>query len=133
MRCREQRMCLGTFSRLRRSLATSTLYAAVRILAERFLLYRKAISCKAKNKPHTSLFPVICGVTIFYVLNDIHSTKIQTSSATRFHQVSGWTFALSSRFAYGSHSLSAQCLHHSHSGWGSCWHCWCFFFDVCYD
>ena len=42
-------MCLGTFPRLRRSLATSTLYAAVRILAERFLLYRKAISCKAKK------------------------------------------------------------------------------------
>ena len=34
-------MCPGTFSRLRRSLATSTLYAAVRILAERFSLYRK--------------------------------------------------------------------------------------------
>ena len=46
---KEQRMCLDTFSRLRRSLATSTLYAAVRILAERFLLYRKAISCKVKN------------------------------------------------------------------------------------
>ena len=46
---KEQRMCLGTFSRLRRSLATSTLSAAVRILAERFLLYRKAISCKVKN------------------------------------------------------------------------------------
>ena len=42
-------MCLGTFSRLRRSLATSTLYAAVRILAERFLLYRKAISCKVRK------------------------------------------------------------------------------------
>ena len=42
-------MCLGTFSRLRRSLATSTLYAAVRILAERFLLYREAISCKVKK------------------------------------------------------------------------------------
>ena len=39
----EQRMCLDTFLRLRRSLATSTLYAAVRILAEHFLLYRKAI------------------------------------------------------------------------------------------
>ena len=38
-------MCLGTFSCLRRSLATSTLYAAVRILAERFLLYWKAIFC----------------------------------------------------------------------------------------
>ena len=34
----KQRMCLGTFSRLRRSLATSTLYIAVRILAERFTL-----------------------------------------------------------------------------------------------
>ena len=43
-------MCLGTFSRLRRSLATSTLYAAVRILAEHFLLYRKAISCKVKKR-----------------------------------------------------------------------------------
>ena len=34
--CKEQRMCLGTLSRLRRSLATSTLYVAVRIPAERF-------------------------------------------------------------------------------------------------
>ena len=33
-------MCLGTFLRLRRSLATSTLYAAVRIPAERFLCNR---------------------------------------------------------------------------------------------
>ena len=33
---KEQRMCQGTFSRLRRSLATTTLYAAVCILAERF-------------------------------------------------------------------------------------------------
>ena len=46
----EQKICLGTFPRLRRSLATSTLYAAVRILAERFLLYRKAISCKVKKR-----------------------------------------------------------------------------------
>ena len=46
----EQKICLGTFSRLWRSLATSTLYAAVRILAERFLLYRKAISCKVKKR-----------------------------------------------------------------------------------
>ena len=45
-------MCLGTFSHLRQSLATSTLYAAVCILAERFFLYRKAISCKGtKNVP----------------------------------------------------------------------------------
>ena len=47
---RKQRMCLDTFSRLRRSLAIFTLYAAVRILAERFLLYRKAISCKVKKR-----------------------------------------------------------------------------------
>ncbi len=47
----EQRMCLDTFLRLRRSLATATLYAAVRILAEHFLLYRKAISCKVKKGP----------------------------------------------------------------------------------
>ena len=45
----KKRMCLGTFSHLRRLLATSTLYAAVCILAERFLLYRKAISCEVKN------------------------------------------------------------------------------------
>ena len=44
-------MCLGTFSRLWRSLAISTLYATVRILAERFLLYREAIFCKAKKHP----------------------------------------------------------------------------------
>ena len=50
---KKQRMFLGTFSRLRRSLATSTLSAAVRILAERFLLYRKAISCKAKKRLQT--------------------------------------------------------------------------------
>ena len=51
-------MCLGTFSRLRRSLAISALYAAVRILAERFLLYRKAISCKVKKRcqKHVSVF-----------------------------------------------------------------------------
>ena len=48
-------MCLGTFSRLRRSLATSTLYAAVCILAERFLLYRKAISCKVKKEACKSI------------------------------------------------------------------------------
>ena len=47
----EQRMCLGTFSHLRRSLTASTLYTEVRILAERFLLYRNTISCKTKNCP----------------------------------------------------------------------------------
>ena len=52
----EQRMCLGTFSRLRRSLATSTLYIAVCILAERFLLYRNAISCEVKKSPESHLW-----------------------------------------------------------------------------
>ena len=60
MRCvLEQRMCLGTFSRLRRSLATSTLYAAVRIFAERFLLYRKAISCKVKKRKRLTPLPLL--------------------------------------------------------------------------
>ena len=67
-------MCLGTFSRLRRSLATSTLYAAVRILAERFSLYRKAISCKVKRvvpicpngRSGTTLF---CPITRYFFLN----------------------------------------------------------------
>ena len=36
---KEQRMCLGTFLRLRRSLATPTLYAAVRILSGAFVVY----------------------------------------------------------------------------------------------
>ena len=45
-----KRMCPGTFSRLRRSLATSTLYAAACIPMEWFLLYRKAIPCKAKKR-----------------------------------------------------------------------------------
>ena len=39
-------MCLGTFSRLRRSLATSTLYVAVRILAERFYFTGKQFPVK---------------------------------------------------------------------------------------
>ena len=69
---KEQKMCLGTFLRLRRSLATSTLYAAVRILAERFLLYRKAISCKVKKRcqKHVSVFltssPTARTIALFY-------------------------------------------------------------------
>ena len=55
-------MCLGTFSRLRRSLATSTLYTAVCILAERFLLYRKAISCKVKKESIKYTFCLRTGV-----------------------------------------------------------------------
>ena len=67
-------MCLGTFSRLRRSLATSTLSAAVRILAERFLLYRKAISCKAK-KSHTtsSQYEIPIYFIIFFSIQYINS------------------------------------------------------------
>ena len=59
-------MCLGTFSRLRRSLATSTLYAAVRILAERLLLYRKAISCKV-TKPRLNIisWDIKTGLVLF--------------------------------------------------------------------
>ena len=41
-------MCLGTFSRLRRSLATFTLYVAVRILAERFCFTGKQFPVKQK-------------------------------------------------------------------------------------
>ena len=42
-------MCLGTFWRLRRSLATSSLYAAVRILPEAFCIIGNAISYYTKN------------------------------------------------------------------------------------
>ena len=45
----EQRMCLGTFWRLRRSLATSSLYAAVRILPEAFCIIGNAISYYTKK------------------------------------------------------------------------------------
>ena len=66
-------MCLGTFSRLRRSLATSTLYAAVRILAERFLLYREAISCKVKK----------------FLRRETFITFIQSSLCVRVHCAHG--------------------------------------------
>lgn len=42
--------CLATAGVKRRLLATSALYAAVRILMERFLRYRKAISRNKKNR-----------------------------------------------------------------------------------
>jgi hypothetical protein len=42
-------MCLGTFSRLRRSLATSTLYATVRILAELFFFTGKQFPVKQRK------------------------------------------------------------------------------------
>ena len=42
--------CLATAGVKRRLLATSALYAAVRILAERFLRYKKAISRNVKNR-----------------------------------------------------------------------------------
>ena len=61
-------MCLGTFSRLRRSLATSTLCAAVRILAEHFLLYRKAISCKVKKSQGFLLTTIYMTCLIKYAL-----------------------------------------------------------------
>ena len=55
----EHRMCLGTFSRLQRSLVTFTLYAAVCIRAERFLLYRKTIPCKVKKIPYCPFLSVM--------------------------------------------------------------------------
>ena len=63
-------MCLGTFLRLRRSLATPTLYAAVRILAERFyilgkstfLIYKKAGCLKTANLLG-SFFPILSPLT----------------------------------------------------------------------
>ena len=48
-------MCLGTFSRLRRSLATSTLYAAVRILAERFYFTGKQFPVKKDSHRSAAL------------------------------------------------------------------------------
>ena len=73
-------MCLGTFSRLRRSLATSTLSAAVRILAERFLLYRKAISCKEKKRPSPSVsFPFSCCLLFTFV------SPLPKATAALFH------------------------------------------------
>ena len=65
-------MCLGTFSRLRRSLATSTLYAAVRILAEHFLLYRKAISCKVKKQHQKHLCFRRCYLSLLLFVKKLH-------------------------------------------------------------
>ena len=42
-------MCLGTFSRRARSLATCFCFARVRILAERFLFHRTQFPMKQKN------------------------------------------------------------------------------------
>ena len=79
----EQRMCLGTFSRLRRSLATSTLYATVCILAERFLLYRKTISCNAKSCLNWQLFlyPVFLYqiLLIIFMSNKLALSNISTT------------------------------------------------------
>ena len=47
----EQRMCLGTFSRRARSLATCFLFARVRTHAERFLFHRTHFPMKQKKKP----------------------------------------------------------------------------------
>ena len=67
-------MCLGTFSRLRRSLATSTLSAAVRILAERFLLYMKAISCKVKKENFRKyVLPAKALLLLLYLYDQIKS------------------------------------------------------------
>ena len=66
-------MCFGTFWHLRRSLVTSSLYAAVHILAERFyilgkntfLIYKKIAPKKGRDK--SRYHPVSC------YLNNRHS------------------------------------------------------------
>ena len=64
-------MCLGTFSRLRRSLTTSTLYIAVCILAKRFLLTGTQFPVKRKNPlNHISGFR---GFSSVYVTSIPHS------------------------------------------------------------
>ena len=75
-------MCLGTFSRLRRSLATSTLYAAVRILAEHFLLYRKAISCKVKKSQGFLLTTIYMTCLIKYALKFVSRLQKLSSVAS---------------------------------------------------
>ena len=55
--------CLATAGVKRRLLATSALYAAVRILVERFLRYRKAIS---RNKKTDDRYCFICHLFHFY-------------------------------------------------------------------
>ena len=70
-----------TFLRLRRSLATSTLYAAVRILAERFLLYRKAISCKVKKGRRKILRPLSI---YYYALFFIYCVRIHQFPLLQF-------------------------------------------------
>ena len=57
-------MCLGTFWRLRRSLAPSSLYAAVRILPEAFYYKGNCISFVIKNcKPHRLTAPLLSSCT----------------------------------------------------------------------
>ena len=75
-------MCLGTFSRLRRSLATSILYAAVRILAEHFLLYRKAISCKVKKSQGFLLTTIYMTCLIKYALKFVSRLQKLSSVAS---------------------------------------------------
>ena len=62
-------MCLGTFSRLRRSLATFTLYVAVRILAERFCRGFWNISFKL-----CSMIPFL-GWTAHFIIADTAQEK----------------------------------------------------------
>ena len=50
-------MCLGTFQRLRRSLAISSVYAAVRILPEAFYIIGNAISYYIKKHRQTDSAP----------------------------------------------------------------------------
>ena len=59
-------MCLGTFQRLRRSLATSSVYAAVRILPEAFYIIGNAISYYIKSTVRQTVHLILCNWLPFY-------------------------------------------------------------------
>ena len=117
-------MCLGTFSRLRRSLATSTLSAAVRILAERFLLYRKAISCKAKKEQGTYFYiPCSGGSNSLKVSFDLVPLRLYESHSDTSRKIShphssDFSFSLELPVCYGElsqmyeQSYTRSNLHH---------------------
>ena len=74
-------MCLGTFWRLRRSLATSSLYAAVRILPEAFRIIGNAISYYTKKRLRMIYTQTPC---ILYKLLRTHAIPC---SLHQFHHI----------------------------------------------
>ena len=93
-----QRMCLGTFLRLRRSLATPTLYAAVRIpsgayiLGKNFLIYKKSLTeysysvkdGKSKSFPRCHLDSRVHSHALCKILTYLRQlTYAHTSQSTR--------------------------------------------------